>query len=89
MDKPGFLLELAEQLAHAVGDVGIERGGGFVEQEEARFVEQCLGEVDAGGLAGGELAGDGFAEVGDVEQFEQFVDPLFGARHAVELGEDG
>ena len=89
MDSPVSCLELAEQLAHAVGDVGIERGGGFVEQEQARFVEQGLGEIDAGGFAGGELAGDGFAEVGDVEQFEQLVDPLLRARHAVELGEDG
>ena len=29
--QPGFLLELAQQLADAVRDVGVERGGGFVE----------------------------------------------------------
>jgi hypothetical protein len=40
-----------EAAANPIGGVGIERGGGLVEQKHLRLVDQRLGEGDAGLLA--------------------------------------
>lgn len=83
-----FGADAEDNFADFVGDVGIETGGGFVEQEEFGFVEEGLAEVDAGGFAGGELAGDALVEVGDLHHFEEFGDAFFGFGDAVDFGED-
>src|SRR5215475_15870602 len=46
-----------EVTAHPVGGVRVERGGGLVEQQHPRRIDQRLGERDAGLLPGRKLAG--------------------------------
>src|SRR6266849_6780786 len=42
--------------SHPISGVGIERGGGFVEQQYLRAIDESLGERDAGSLPGRQLA---------------------------------
>ena len=52
----------------------IERGRGFVEQQQARIVEHRLSERDARLFAGGKHAALGIAESQQIELFEQGFD---------------
>ena len=79
-------LEMAAQL---VGGVGVERGGGLVEQQELGLVDQRLGEQHAGLLPGREpaeraveerLAGRGRGQSSAIRSLRP--------RHGVELGVD-
>ena len=79
--------ELLEMAAHPVGGVGIERGGGLVEQQNVRRVDQRLGERDAGLLPGRELADRPVEELRQIEIVGQRRNALGEAVDMVEPAE--
>ena len=66
--------EVADVCANLLSGSGIERGGGFVEQQKLRAVEHRFGEADPGLFAGGEDAAVGVAETVQIELVEQLFD---------------
>ena len=74
--------------ADEVGGVGVEAGGGFVEQEHVGRVDEGFGEGDAGFLAGGELAGGAVEEGVEVELVGEFGDAAVELADGVEVAVD-
>jgi hypothetical protein len=76
-----------ELRSHPVGRIGVERGGGLVEQQKLGLVEQRLGQADARLLAGGELAVGPVQQLGQPELAGHLGDASLQVAHAVEPGE--
>ena len=53
--------------AHPVGGIGVERGGGLIEQQNLRRIDERLRQRDAGLLASGQLAGGTVETLREVE----------------------
>src|SRR5437879_9403920 len=80
-------LDLAEVLPNVDARAGVEAGAGLVEQEDARAMEQALGELDAPAHAAAE-GGDVLARaLREADAGEHFVDAFFeiGATEAVQV----
>ena len=69
-----FAGEFGEQIAEAHALFGIESGGGFVDDEQLRIVEQSLRDADALLHSAGIAAQRALADVGEVDQIQKFVD---------------
>ena len=63
---------LPKQLHHLPSAMAVERGGGFVGQNQARLVGQRAGHGDALLLAAGKRVGQIVGAIGDAEIIEQF-----------------
>ena len=74
--------QLADRRPHHLAAAGIEPGGGLVEDEHVRGVDEAGGQVDAAPLAAGEVLDQAVAEAADVEA----VDELVGERAARPAG---
>jgi hypothetical protein len=72
----GFLLavEAGEQGVELFAEGGVERGGGFVEDEQVGFGDEGAGEADALELAAGEFADHAAGDGVEIEQPEGAVD---------------
>ena len=75
-----FAGEFREQVAEAHALFGIEAGGGFVDDEQLGIVEQSLRDADALLHASGIAAQRAFADIGEINQVQQFVDALLRRR---------
>ena len=64
----GFQFEL-----HLLAQLEVERPERFVQQQDARLVDQCPGDGDALALAAGELAGLAVADAGQAHQLQHLV----------------
>ena len=69
----------------------VEAGGGLVENQHRRVVDDRLGEADALPVAFGELADDGVFDVGDGGALAHFVDALrdVAGRDALQFRDEG
>ena len=74
--------------ADPVRGVRIERGGGFVQEQHFRCVDQRLGERDPGPLAGRKMAAALFQDLGQLQLLGKRPHPARRVRHAVEPGEE-
>jgi len=70
------LAQAGERGLHGGLALGVERAGGFVEQQDARIAQQGAGERDTLPLAAGEAAATG--SDGRVETLRQGVDEIGG-----------
>ncbi len=61
----GFQFEL-----HLLAQLEVERPERFVQQQDARLVDQCPGDGDALALAAGELARLAVADAGQAHQLQ-------------------
>src|SRR5690606_7280208 len=68
----GALVDFAQPFAQFTPHLGIERAEGLVEEENARFDGQGLGQRHALALAAGQLVGIAPFEPGQLHQVEQF-----------------
>ena len=75
-----FAGKVRKQVAEADAFFGIEPGGRFVDDEQLRIVEQGLGDADTLLHSPGEPAQRALADVGEVNQVEQFVNAALGGR---------
>ncbi len=67
--------EPAQQVAEADPLLGVEAGGGFVHHDHPGVAQQGLGDADPAQHAAGVGAQRALRGAGQVDQFEQFLDP--------------
>jgi len=82
----GFFLaaKLVDDVVDFAADLGVEAGGGLVEEKNARIVDESHGQREALLLAAGEFAVESVAFFDEAETFEEF----FGiAAAGIEAGE--
>ena len=82
----GILLELPP---NPIGGIGIERGGGLVEEKQLGRIEQGLGEAHACLLPSRQLAGRAVKQRLYLQIFGDIGDALSGIRDAVKTSIDG
>ena len=70
--------QLADDVEHLADELGVERAGDLVEQEQGGIHGQGADDRDALLLAAGEPVGEVVALVGEAEPLEQRVGPLLG-----------
>src|SRR6185312_11080802 len=87
--RPGFAVELLEQLDDAVAGGRVEIARGLVGEEDARRVGECARECDALLLAARELRGQVIGAVGEADAIEQRVRARAGVARAAQLERDG
>ena len=80
--------QVLNQAQRLVGDVGVERRGRLVHEDELRVVEHRLDQHDAGALAGREVAVAPRRQLLHLEVIEQLVDLAGRLVDLVEVGED-
>ena len=92
-DQDGELalaLDVGQHFPDGHAGDGIESGGGFVEKKDSRAVDQAAGDFQAPPHAAGQSLGLSGAPLGQIDQFQEFVDrgfPLLRG-NIVELGVD-
>ena len=69
-----FAREFGEQIAKADALFGVEAGGGLIDDEQLRVVEQGLRDADALLHASRESAQRAFADIVQIDEIEQLVD---------------
>ena len=69
---------VAQQVHHAPTGRGVERGGGLVADDEARFVDERAGDGDALLLAAGKLVRQLVRLIGDIELLHHRDGPFAG-----------
>ena len=81
-------MNLAQTLAQFLAHAGVQRAEGFIKQQHPGFDGQCAGEGHTLTLAAGQLAGIAGADVGQLDQVEQFGDAAgdFGRVRALRAG---
>ena len=72
-----FAGELRQQVAKAHSLLRIEAGSRFVDDQQLRIIEQRLRDSDALLHATGEAAQRAFADVGEIDELKEFVNPPF------------
>ncbi len=82
------LLVAKEVVPNPGGCIGVEAGGGFVQEEEFGFVDEGFGQGDPGFLSGGEFAELFVEEFFEFEVFGQLFDAAFCIFDFVEFGID-
>jgi hypothetical protein len=71
-----FSCQLAEKFEEIDLVSEVEEGAGFVEEEDARLLDQTAGDEDALALAAGEVVDGAVEEVGEVEESGGFLDDV-------------
>ncbi len=77
-DGDALLAEAADGVPHGDAGLGIEAGGGLVEEEDLGAVGDGAGDLDALGEAAGELGGVGVGALGEQELREELVGAVGG-----------
>src|SRR5689334_2081803 len=76
-----FTLKLLERSSGLFGNVWVESDGAFIQKEEFRVVDESLTEGDAGVLPGTQILQLFIGQLGDLESFEELVNPRAGIFH--------
>ena len=86
MKKVAFasLCVARQKAAHPIGGIGIERGGGFVEQHKLGPVDEGFGESGARALPGGEFAEGAVEKRVQVQLARKIGNPIGDLPDAVE-----
>ena len=77
-----LLHQAADDRPHALPAVGVEPGGGFVQEEHRGSHYQAAGEIEAAAHAARVAAHHAVGGVGQLEKLEQFGGALFGVAAA-------
>jgi hypothetical protein len=80
-----FTLKLFERSSSLFSNVRVESDGAFIQKEEFRVVDEPFTESDAGVLPGTQVLQLFIGQLGDLESFEEFVNPRAGIFHAVDV----
>ena len=80
----GLVMDMAQPDAQFLAHLGVQRAERLVQQQHARLDRQRPGQRHALALAAGQLAGIALAQILQLHQLQQFLDPALdlGARRA-------